>query len=46
MKQRNLKMEKNKLISFLNLIPDDVRCNIHGEYKDWLSDNNPSNFGY
>lgn len=33
MKQRNLKMEKNKLISFLNLIPDDVRCNIHGEYN-------------
>ena len=26
-------MEKNKLISFLNLIPDDVRCNIHGEYN-------------
>lgn len=26
-------MEKNKLIKFLNLIPDDVRCNIHGEYN-------------
>ena len=26
-------MEKNKLIKFLNLIPDDVRCNVHGEYN-------------
>lgn len=26
-------MEKTKLIKILNLIPDDVRCDIHGEYN-------------
>lgn len=26
-------MEKTKLIKFLNLIPDDIRCNVHGEYN-------------
>lgn len=26
-------MEKSKLIKFLNNIPDDVRCDVHGEYN-------------
>ena len=26
-------MERSKLIKFLNNIPDDVRCDVHGEYN-------------
>lgn len=35
-------MEKSKLIKFLNNIPDDVRCDVHGEYNGFGGECNVS----